>query len=199
LEPGEGRYRQRVVRAVACVLLLSMLAACSSGSSAPKSAPPDPGISLPGGTPAPQNSTEVCTKTDLAGPALAMPLPQVISSSVFIRTGIVATVDPAPGPAARFTAAQAWAKFTRLTPLHARSADLMLGTFSANLPYGPHGPGRVEVLAWVLRLDHLAYPQPVTGGTGGSGLTRKKSPPCEFVDAVLVLDATTGAVVVYSY
>ena len=33
--------------------------------------------------------------------------------------------------------ADAWVKFTSARPLHARQAELMLGTFSAVLPYGP--------------------------------------------------------------
>jgi hypothetical protein len=51
----------------------------------------------------------------------------------------------------------------------------------------------------VLRLHHLAYALPaISANASGSG---SAGPPavCEFIDAVLVIDATTGAIVVYSY
>lgn len=198
LEPDRSRYRLRVVRAVACVLVL-LLAACSSGAKVSRSGSGTPGISLPGGTAEPQNSKDVCTQADLDGPVLAMPTPQVISSSVFLRTGIVASIDPIiGGPAAPFTATQAWAKFTSAGPLRAQQAELMLGTFSAILPYGPRGPERVSEPAWVLHVEHLAYRLPPIGKAGGTA-AGKAAPVCQFVDAVLVLNANTGAVVIYSY
>ena len=57
----------------------------------------------------------------------------------------------------------------------------------------------MHTLAWVLRLHHLAYVQPpvgnVSGGTGPSAVPSV----CQFVDALLVIDANTGAVIIYSY
>jgi hypothetical protein len=129
-----------------------------------------------------------------------MPAPQIISSSVFFRSGIVANLDPARDANPRLAATDAWAKFTHANPLHARQAQLMLGVFSALLPYGPKGPHRVQVLAWVLQLEDLAYAVPATGkAAAGSGASSNGSPACDFVDAVLAVDAMTGAVVVYSY
>lgn len=154
---------------------------------------------LSGPAPA-QNSKATCTRADLDGPPLAMPAPQIISSSVFFRSGIVANLDPARDANPRLAATDAWAKFTHANPLHARQAQLMLGVFSALLPYGPKGPHRVQVLAWVLQLEDLAYAVPATGkAAAGSGASSNGSPACDFVDAVLAVDAMTGAVVVYSY
>lgn len=129
-----------------------------------------------------------------------MPPPQIISSSVFFRSGIVANLDPTIGANPRLAATDAWEKFTHANPLRARQAELMLGTFSAWLPYGPKGPHHVQVLAWVLHLHDLAYAAAAGDNpTGGSAASSSRSPVCEFVDAILVLDAMTGAVVVYSY
>jgi hypothetical protein len=129
-----------------------------------------------------------------------MPPAQNISSSVFFRSGIVANLDPTPGANPRLAATDAWNTFTKATSFHARQAELMLGTFSAWLPFGPKGPHHVQVLAWVLHLHDLAYPLPAGDNvTGSSGASSKASPVCELVDAVLVVDAMTGAVVIYSY
>jgi hypothetical protein len=173
-------------------VLILLVAGCSSGKHA------DPIILKGPSAVVPQNSAHPCTQADLDGPALTMPSPQVITSSVFFTSGIVATLDPTVGGGSpRLLASDAWAKFTQGRSLHARQADLMLGTFSAVLPYGPGGPHPVSVPAWVLQLHDLAYAQPKIGAGGiGSGL---KSSVCQFVDALLVLNADTGAVVVYSY
>jgi hypothetical protein len=75
----------------------------------------------------------------------------------------------------------------------------MLGTFSAHIPFGPKGPQNIRALSWILRLHHLAYAlPPVSHDVSGSG---QSGPPavCEFIDALLVVDATTGAIVIYSY
>jgi hypothetical protein len=129
-----------------------------------------------------------------------MPPAQNISSSVFFRSGIIANLDPTPGANPRLAATDAWATFTHATSFHARQGELMLGTFSAWLPYGPKGPHHVQVLAWVLSLHDLAYPLPAGDVvTGTSGASPHGRPVCEFVDAVLVVDAMTGAVVVDSY
>ena len=173
-------------------MLILLLAGCSSGKHA------DPIILKGPSAVVPQNSKHACTRADLEGPALTMPTPQVITSSVFFTSGIVATLDPTVGGGnPRLQASDAWAKFTSARPLHARQAELMLGTFSAVLPYGPAGPHPVQVPAWVLKLHDLAYVQPKIGD-GGSG-SQLKSSVCQFVDALLVLNADTGAVVVYSY
>jgi len=176
-------------------VLILVLAGCSSGPATSRAAAPI-GPLLSGPAPA-QNSKQTCTQADLDGPALTMPPPQIISSSVFFHSGIVANLDPTPGANPRLAATDAWEKFTHANPLHARQAELMLGTFSAFLPYGPKGPHHVEVLAWVLHLQDLAYAVPAGGNV--TGASSNGSPACVFVDAVLVVDANTGAVVIYSY
>ncbi len=182
-------------------MLILLIAGCSSGSGASRAGSTTLPLVPLGSGPAPaQNSSQHCTQADLDGPPLTMPPPQIISSSVFFRSGIFATLDPAIDANPRLAATDAWNKFTHSNPLHARQAELMLGTFSTLLPYGPKGPHNVEVLAWVLQLQDLAYPIPATGHpSGGSGASSKAPPVCEFVDAVLAIDAMTGAVVVYSY
>jgi hypothetical protein len=186
------------VRAVACVLVL-LLVGCSGGTAAPRAGSADFVGPLPSGLPAIQNTQETCTQVDLNGPELTMPAPHNVTSTAVINTGVVARLDPAPGVTAQFSADAAWQKFTLQNPLHARRAELLLGIFNAYIPFGQTGPQRVHALSWVLRLHHLAYAIPaVSNGDTGSGLAAPQA-VCEFVDAVLVLDATTGAVIVYSY
>jgi hypothetical protein len=200
-EPHGSRYRLRVVRAVACVVVL-LLAGCSGSVGAP---PPGAvgagGFSpAPTGAPAPQNSGETCTQIDLDGPVLAMPKPRPVDSTTIVNAGIVARLDPAPGAKPKFTPEQAWDKVTLANPLHARSADLLLGKFNAIVPLSPTGPQTIHAFAWILHVHHLAYALPTAAknDTGGTGLATLP-PVCEFVDAMLVVDATTGASVVYSY
>jgi hypothetical protein len=176
-----------------------MLAGCSGATSRAGSQTIPLGPLTSGAAPA-QNTKQVCTRADLEGPALTMPPAQNISSSVFFRSGIVANLDPTPGANPRLAATDAWATFTHASAFHARQAELLLGTFSAWLPYGLKGPHHVQVLAWVLHLHHLAYPLPAgDAATGTSGASSHGKAVCEFVDAVLVVDAMTGAVVIYSY
>jgi len=198
LEPNGSRYRLSIVRAVACLLVV-LLAGCSGKSGTPSAGSALPVGPLPSGPPAIQKPQGTCTQLDLDGPVLTMPKPQTVTAPILINTGVVARLDPAPGVSAQFSAADAWKKFTLQNPLHARSAELLLGTFSAHVPFGPNGPENVRALSWILRVHHLAYAQPVvSSGDNGSG---PSGPPavCEFVDAILVVDATTGAIVIYSY
>ena len=201
VEPNVNRYRLRVVRAVAVVLVL-LLAGCSGSTGAPLPGSVGAGglQPAPTGAPAAQNSGETCTQIDLDGPVLGMPLPRPVDSTTVVNAGIVARLDPAPGAKPKFTPNQAWDKLTLANPLHARSVDLLLGTFSAHIPLSPTGPKTVRAFAWILHVHHLAYalPQVAKNESGGTGLTTLP-PVCEFVDAILVVDATTGDPVVYSY
>jgi len=190
VEPAGSRYRLTAVRAVTVAFVL-VLAACASGGS-PRAGSGST-IPLPKGTAPVQSGGETCLASDLAGPVLPMPAPQNVAAKTLVNSGIVARLDPAPGATPAVSASSAWRTFTHLNPLRARRAELLLGTFSAFLPYGRSGPQRVQVLAWVLRVHHLAYAIPSTGDS------KSTQPVCEFVDAVLVLDATNGSVVVYSY
>lgn len=199
MEPSTSRYRLSTVKAIACVLLL-LLVGCSGSTSSPGAHTLGPTVAPPPtGQAAVQNKQGTCTQVDLNGPVLTMPKPQDVTTSTLINTGIVARLDPAPGAHAQFSAEDAWNKFILQNPLHARSGELMLGTFSAHIPFGQNGPQNVQALSWVLRLHHLAYALPaVSNGDSGSGLAAPQA-VCEFVDAVLVIDATTGAIVIYSY
>ncbi len=197
-EPGGSRYRLSIVRAVACVFVL-LLVGCAGSSGAPRAGSAAPIDPLPTGAPVIQNSQETCTQVDLTGPPLAMPKPKPVTASIVIKTGIVARLDPAPGAVAPFSADDAWKKFAHDTPLHARTGELLLGVFSAYIPFGPSGPHNVRALSWILRLHHLAYALPAAKpAQNGSGPSTPQA-VCEYVDAVLVVDATTGATVVYSY
>jgi hypothetical protein len=170
--------------------LVLLLAACSSGGGAPRAGS--------GGGSAPvRASNGSCSQADLDGPALEMPTPRRVTAPLVLRGGIVARLDPEPGISPVIKAGTIWRLFTQLDPVHARSAQLLIGAFRAYLPYGQSGPKAVDVFAWVLVLHHLAYPIPASAKTQGD---RGGQPPvCEFVDAFLVRNATTSAAIVYSY
>jgi hypothetical protein len=179
-------------------VLVLLLVGCS-GSSGKHAASLGTVPPLPTGPAPAQNTQGTCTQVDVNGPVLTMPKPDTVTSTILINTGVVGRLDAAPGVTAKFSAEDAWNKFTLDNPLHARSAELLLGIFSAYIPFGQTGPQQVHALSWVLRLHHLAYALPAVSvgesGSGGGGVPAI----CEFVDATLVIDATTGAIIVYSY
>jgi hypothetical protein len=176
------------------VALVLFLAACSSSS--PQAAPP----ATLAPTPATQgqlvpplgSGASGCRQSDLDGPVLAMPVPRVVTSTVPMtgRERYGARVEPAPKAKPLVTAAEAWQRMTLQSPLRARSAELMLGRFRAAVPFGPHGPQKYNVIAWVLQFHHLAYPYPPN---------QVKTDVCIFTDGYLAIDAATGNRVLNSY
>ena len=60
---------------------------------------------------------------------------------------------------------------------------MLFGTFRASIPFGPHGPEKLNAHAWVLRVHRLAYPYPPDVNA---------STPCVFTDAYYVIDSNTG-------
>jgi len=169
------------------VALVLLLAACSSGS--PRAATTTtlaPTVTTQGRPVPPFGSgTSGCRQSDLDGVALEMPAPRVVTSRVLMKGSgsYGARLDPAPRAKPRVTAANAWQRMTYGSPLRARSAELMLGRFRASIPFGPHGPQKLNLIAWVLQVHHLAYPYPPN---------LVKTDVCIFTDAYLVVDAATG-------
>ena len=189
------------VRAVVGAMLILMLAACSSGSDHAAPAPTLP-TSVPTST-VPAGATggtggSGCTPADLLGPALSMPAPRRVVVPIVLGGGTNARLEPAPGANPQVSAEQAWQKLTALNPQRARSGELLLGTFRASFAFGPNGPQQEHLLAWVLRVHHLAYEHPPAEDPTRAGAAPAAA-TCEFVDGYLVIDATTGNRVVNSY
>jgi hypothetical protein len=178
------------------VVLVLLLAACSS--SAPKSAPTStfaptvttaPGIVVP---PAGSGGSG-CTQADLAGPVLSMPAPRTVTAPVDLKPAEAygARIEPTPDATPTLSGADAWQKLTSLEPVRGRSGALLFGRFRASIPFGPHGPQKLNLLAWVVRVRHLPYAYPPDQAQLGA---------CSFREnAYFVIDATTGARVLDSY
>lgn len=175
-----------------------VLAACSSSSphaSPTATLPPTATVATipdsPGVIRYPSGPTG-CSQSDLGGPGLQMPAPRVITTQVVMKGGggYGARLEPTPGAKPAVSAATAWLRMTHDNPLRARSGELMLGRFRASVPFGPHGPQKYDVIAWVVQLHHLAYAYPPDPS---------RAAVCIFTDAYLVIDATTGADVLDAY
>ena len=144
----------------------------------------------------PRSTTEACTQTDLDQPPLAMPAPRRITTPILFR-GSFARLDPAPDAQPSVAAPAAWSTLSRNAPIHARSVELLLGYYSSII--GPRG-AQSHVLAWVVRVQHLAntfQPGPAPAGFGATSTTQP--PVCVFTDAYFALNATTGTGIVDHY
>jgi hypothetical protein len=142
----------------------------------------------------PAAGQDPCTQADLDGPGLAMPAPVRITSPVVLEpVPNYSHLDPAPGVVPKVSAAAAWSALTRNLPLPARSAQLLLGYWGTTL-----GGGENHVLAWVLRVQHLAFDGFQGGANFGTGPTLPQ-PACEFTNAALTLNATTGTGLLEQY
>ena len=75
----------------------------------------------------------------------------------------------------------------------------MLGVFTANIPFGPSGPRTCTPSPGSCACTTSPTCNPRSATAAAEREPSAVPPACEFVDALLVLDATTGAVIVYSY
>ena len=171
-----------------------LLAACSS--SGHQAAPPTtlvPTVTTVPVAPGGGSGASGCGQADLDGPVLAMPAPRAVTARILMKGSgsYGARLDPAPEAKPLVSGASAWQTMTSLNPLRARSGRLLLGRFRAALPFGPHGPQKLNLIAWVLQVHHLAYPYPAE--------TQARNGVCIFTDAYLVIDASTGARVFNDY
>lgn len=175
------------------VVLVLLLAACSS--SAPKAAPTTTlapsGITTPGVTLGSDGTG--CTRADLSGPVLEMPAPRAVTARSVLKSaeGYGARLDPTPDATPALSGAEAWQNLTRLEPVRARSGELMFGRFRASIPFGPRGPQKLDLLAWVLQVRDFVYPYPADQPQLGVCSLRP--------NAYFVIDATTGVRVLDSY
>jgi hypothetical protein len=200
-EPGGGGYRRVLVKRLAVVLALALaagaLAACSSGSGKASPTTATGGVTLPTIT-IPASTTTIyggpvvapvstCTQNDLDGPTLKMPAGRVVTSTVTFRQYGARLLPADESP--RISATSAWFDVTRSGPIRAKSAELLFGTFRATVP-GPHGPRKLNVHAWVLRVHELVYAYPPA--------IVKKS-PCIFTDAYYVIDSNDGTTLLIGY
>ena len=102
--------------------------------------------------------------------------------------------DEAP----RINGAPAWQVLLRVNPMRARSGELLFGTFRRAIPFGPDGPRKLNIHAWVLRVKHLVHAYPL-GDTGAGAGSPTKLPVCVFSDGYFVIDSNDGADVLNSF
>jgi hypothetical protein len=117
-----------------------------------------------------------------------MPTPRIVTSTVTFKQYGARLVPAEEGP--RISATSAWFDVARLAPIRAKRAELLFGTFRASIPFGPHGPQKLNVHAWVLRVHQLVYKYPadVTANS-----------PCIFTDAYFVIDSYDGTTLLVAY
>jgi len=200
-EPGAGEYRRVLVKRLAVVLALALaagaLAACSSGSGKASPTTVTGGVTLPTITIPASTTTALhgplvapvstCTQADLEGPTLKMPTGRIVTSPVTFRQYGARLLPADESP--RISATSAWFDVTRSGPIRAKSGELLFGTFRATIP-GQHGPRKLNVHAWVLRVRQLVYKYPAD---------IVKTSPCIFTDAYYVIDSNDGTTLLIGY
>jgi hypothetical protein len=116
---------------------------------------------------------------------VSMPTSEVVTRHIGFRSGSFTQIDPPSTTRPAITAAVAWQKankFQRLSPLG--TYEMMLGNVSS---LGAGG----NRLAWLIVGHHV----PFVGSDGRRlppGVTRPPQPPCDFVNILHAVDATTG-------
>jgi len=191
-EPEAERYRRVIVKRLAfvCVLLLTSLTVAGCASGPDEVTYPDPGGTVPTSTISASpgvgtigSSETSCSEADLQSVPLEMPVPQVVTAPIAFSQYNARVIPTEPGAQPRISGATAWQAITKDNPIRAESAELWFGTFRASIPFGQHGPEKLNVHAWVLSVHRLAsgYPAGV-----------KTPTPCVFTDAYYVIDSNTG-------
>jgi hypothetical protein len=192
------RTTPSAVTVVAVEVLVAAIAGCGSetgrmqGASRPTattgttSASADAGnrVMTPGARP------DLCTQVDLERPTPPMPKPQSPGRTVVLSPD--ARLDPAPNVHPAVSAGTAWASVTRPRGgVPDAPVELLIGYLSTLYPLGNRGPQISHVLAWVLRLHHVAF----GGFQGGDfvGATSVPRPVCVFTNGYIAINATTGA------
>ena len=141
-----------------------------------------------------------CTVADLHRPTRKMPAPHVLADTVVLVHGDDRLDPPPPGAKARIPATVAWSHLSSHNSGSGGTSSLVLAllttiTPARPLPDGTYVEENHNVLAWVLYTHNQALDSGLIGHGGPLGPTARSalpSQPCQFLDGIDAMNATTG-------